>query len=66
MENLIKILTDPISNRIIQQIRKNQKMTVSEILAVTSDIPTARIFLLVSRAYQIGIIDNSFANILRF
>ena len=25
MENLIKILTDPISNRIIQQIRKNQK-----------------------------------------
>ena len=44
MEKLIKILTDPISNRIIQLIRKNQKMTVSEILAATPDIPRATVY----------------------
>ncbi len=44
MEKIIKILTDPISNRIIQLIRKNKKMTVSEILTATPDIPRATIY----------------------
>ena len=44
MEKGIKILTDPISNRIIQLIRKNKKMTVSEILTATPDIPRATVY----------------------
>lgn len=44
MEKVIKILTDPISNRIIQLIRKNKKMTVSEILTATPDIPRATVY----------------------
>ncbi|MBR6996683.1 MAG: helix-turn-helix domain-containing protein [Ruminococcus sp.] len=57
MENLIKILTDPISNRIIQQIRKNQKMTVSEILAVTPDIPRATVYRRIERMTSAGVIE---------
>ena len=57
METLIKILTDPISNRIIQQIRKNQKMTVTEILAVTPDIPRATVYRRIERMTAAGVIE---------
>lgn len=57
MEQLIRILTDPISNRIIQQIRKNHKMTVSEILAVTPDIPRATVYRRIERMTAAGVIE---------
>lgn len=57
METLIKILTDPISNRIIQQIRKNQKMTVSGILAATPDIPRATVYRRIERMTAAGVIE---------
>lgn len=61
MEQLIKILTDPISNRIIQMIRNNQKMTVAEILAAAPDIPRATIYRKIEKmtaAEVIGIIET--------
>ena len=57
MEKLIKILTDPISNRIIQLIRKNRKMTVSEILAATPDIPRATIYRRIEKMAAAEVIE---------
>ena len=57
MKKLIKILTDPISNRIIQQIRKNHKMTVSEIIAVLPDIPRATVYRRIERMTDAGVIE---------
>ena len=57
METLIKILTDPISNRIIQLIRKNQKMTVSEILAATPDIPRATVYRRIEKMTAAEVIE---------
>jgi hypothetical protein len=57
MEQLIKILTDPISNRIIQLIRKNQKMTVSEILTATPDIPRATIYRRIEKMTAAAVIE---------
>ena len=31
MEKLLKVLTDPVSNRILQMIRVHEKMTISDI-----------------------------------
>ena len=57
MKKFIKILTDPISNRIIQQIRKNHKMTVSEIIAVLPDIPRATVYRRIERMTDAGVIE---------
>lgn len=57
METLIKILTDPISNRIIQLIRRNQKMTVSEILAATPDIPRATVYRRIEKMTAADVIE---------
>lgn len=57
METLIKILTDPISNRIIQLIRKKQKMTVSEILAATPDIPRATVYRRIEKMTAAEVIE---------
>ncbi|MBR5683757.1 MAG: helix-turn-helix domain-containing protein [Ruminococcus sp.] len=57
MEQLIKILTDPVSNRLIQLIRKNQKMTVAEILAATPDIPRATVYRRIEKMTAAEVIE---------
>lgn len=57
MEKLIKILTDPISNRIIQLIRINKHMTVSEILSRMHDIPRATVYRKTERMLKADVIE---------
>ena len=38
MEKLLKVLTDPVSNRILQMIRVRKKMTISDILRKIEEI----------------------------
>ena len=44
MEQLLKVLTDPVSNRILQMIRMKGRMTISEILSENAGIPRATIY----------------------
>lgn len=57
MEKLIKILTDPISNRIIQLIRINKRMTVSEILSRMQDIPRATVYRKTERMLKADVVE---------
>lgn len=57
MEKLIKILTDPVSNRIIQLIRINKHMTVSEILSQMIDIPRATVYRKTERMLKAEVIE---------
>ncbi len=44
MEELLRILTDPISNRIIQQIRFREQMTIAEIVSLNPKLSRATIY----------------------
>ena len=57
MEQLIRLLTDPVSNRLIQLIRTGQKMTVADILAHTPDLPRATVYRKIDRLAKAGIIE---------
>ena len=57
MEKLIKILTDPVSNRIIQLIRINKHMTVSELLPQMQDIPRATVYRKTERMLKADVIE---------
>ena len=57
MEKLIKILTDPVSNRIIQLIRSSGGVTVSEILAGTKSIPRATVYRKIDKMLAAGVIE---------
>ncbi len=57
MEKLIKVLTDPVSNRIIQRIRIKKKMTIAEILADNDKIPRATLYRKVEKMLEVGAIE---------
>ena len=44
METILRLLTDPISNRIIQQLRVSGKLTIAEIAALNPKLSRATIY----------------------
>lgn len=54
MEKLLKVLTDPVSNRILQMIRVKKKMTISEILSENSQVPRATVYRKVEKMLEVG------------
>lgn len=57
MEKLLKVLTDPVSNRILQMIRVREKMTISDILSDNTQIPRATIYRKVEKMLDVGAIE---------
>ena len=57
MDKLLKILTDTVSNRIIQKIRINGKMTISEILSEIQDVPRATAYRKIEKLLEAGAIE---------
>lgn len=56
MEKLLKVLTDPISNRILQMIRVRGKMTISEILSENTQVPRATVYRKMEKMLAVGAI----------
>ena len=57
MEKLLKVLTDPMSNCILQMIRRNGKMTISDILAENAQLPRATVYRKIDRMLEVGAIE---------
>ncbi len=56
MDNIIKVLTDPVSNRILQMIRVKGRMTVSEILSDNDKLPRATLYRKIDKMLEVGAI----------
>lgn len=56
MEKLIKVLTDPVSNKILQMIRVKKQMAISDILSGNSGIPRATLYRKVEKMLEVGAI----------
>ena len=56
MEQLLKVLTDQVSNRILQMIRMKGRMTISEILSENAGIPRATIYRKMDKMLEVGAI----------
>lgn len=54
MEQLLKVLTDPISNRILQKLRIRDKLTIAELRAECPDIPRATLYRRMERMLAAG------------
>lgn len=57
MEKLLKVLTDPVSNRILQMIRVKGKMTISDILSENTQVPRATVYRKVEKMLAVGAIE---------
>ncbi|MCQ2416807.1 MAG: helix-turn-helix domain-containing protein [Oscillospiraceae bacterium] len=57
MEKLLKVLTDPVSNCILQMIRVRGKMTISEILAEKKQFPRATVYRRMDKMLEVGAIE---------
>ena len=57
MEKLLKILTDPVSNSILQMIRMKGKMTISDVLSENSQIPRATVYRKIEKMLEVGAIE---------
>lgn len=57
MEKLLKILTDPVSNSILQMIRMREKMTISDILSENTQIPRATVYRKIEKMLEVGAIE---------
>ena len=57
MEKIIKILTDPVANNLIQLIRVEGRLTISEILKKAEGIPRATVYRKIDRMLEAGIIE---------
>ena len=57
MEKLLKVLTDSVSNQILQLIRQREKMTISQILAECSQIPRATVYRKIEKMVEVGAIE---------
>lgn len=57
MEKKLKVLTDPVSNKILQLIRVKGRMTVAEIMDSCKDIPRATIYRRMDKMLQVGAIQ---------
>lgn len=56
MEKLIKVLTDPVSNKILQMIRVKKQMSISDILSGNSGIPRATLYRKIEKMLEVGAI----------
>ena len=56
MEKLLKVLTDPVSNRILQMIRVRKTMTISDILAENTQVPRATVYRKIDKMLDVGAI----------
>ena len=65
MDKKIKVLTDPVSNKIIQLIRVKGEMTVAEIIAENTGIPRATIYRRIEKMVEIGAIHVLSTNTVR-
>lgn len=57
MERLLKVLTDPVSNRILQMIRMREKMTISDILSENTNVPRATVYRKIEKMLDVGAIE---------
>ena len=52
MDKLLKVLTDPVSNRILQLIRVKGEITISEIISSNIDVPRATLYRKIDKMAQ--------------
>ncbi len=64
-EKLLKVLTDPVSNRILQMIRVNKKMTISDILSANTKVPRATLYRKIDKMLEVGAIYVASTNKVR-
>lgn len=65
MDKLMKVLIDPVSNRILQMIRVKERMTISEILSENAGIPRATIYRKMDKMLEVGAVDVADTNKVR-
>lgn len=56
MEKLLKVLTDPVSNKILQMIRIKKQVTISEILSENPNVPRATLYRKIEKMLEVGAI----------
>ncbi len=56
MEKILKVLTDPVSNHILQMIRIKGKMTISDILAENNKMSKATVYRKIEKMLEVGAI----------
>lgn len=56
MEKLLKVLTDPVSNKILQMIRVKKQAAISEILAENTSVPRATLYRKIEKMLEVGAI----------
>ncbi|MBQ8147499.1 MAG: hypothetical protein IJ040_01785 [Lachnospiraceae bacterium] len=56
MDKLLKVLTDPVSNKLLQTIRVRKQLTISEIIAENTGIPRATIYRKIDKMLAVGAI----------
>lgn len=57
MEKILKVLADPVSNRILQMIRVRKKMTISDILSENTNTPRATVYRKIEKMLEVGVIE---------
>ena len=65
MEKRLKVLTDPISNKIIQLIRVKGEMTVAEIISANIGVPRATLYRKIDKMVEVGAIYVASTNKVR-
>ncbi len=56
VEKMLKVLTDPVSNHILQMLRLKGKMTISDILTENNNIPRATVYRKMDKLFEVGAI----------
>lgn len=56
MEKLLKVLTDPVSNKILQMIRVKKQAAISDILAENPNVPRATLYRKIEKMLDVGAI----------
>lgn len=57
MEKLLKVLTDPVSNHILQMIRVHKGMTISDILSKNTNVSRATVYRKVDKMLDVGALE---------
>lgn len=65
MDELLKVLTDPISNQIIQVLRVQGSMTISEILQAIPDLKRATVYRKIDKMLKVSAIQIVTTNKIR-
>lgn len=65
MDKLLKVLTDPVSNRILQLIRVKGEITIAEIISSGIDVPRATLYRKIDKMVEVGAIYVASTNKVR-